>query len=259
MNDLQVFKNDDFGEVRMLQIEGEPWFVGKDVADILGYKNSQKAVRDHVDSDDKLTERIVLAGQKREIICINESGLYSLILSSKLETAKKFKRWVTSEVLPSVRNHGAYLTAEKLEEALTDPDTLIKLATTLKEEKARNKALELKIESDAPKVIFADAVATSNTSILVRELAKLITQNEITIGQKKLFEWLREKEFLIKKAGSDYNLPTQKAMNMKLFEIKETAVSRSDGNIDITRTPKVTGKGQTYFINTFLKGATENV
>lgn len=253
MNELQIFKNQEFGEIRTLSINGEPYFVGKDVADILGYTNTPKAIRDHVDDEDKLTERIVLSGQNREVIFINESGLYSLILSSKMPNAKKFKHWITSEVLPSIRKHGAYMTPQTIEEILLNPDTIIKLATELKEEKEKRQLLEAKVEADKPKTIFADAVAASNDAILVGELAKIIKQNGQPIGQNRLFEWLRKNNYLISRKGIDYNMPTQRAMELEVFRIKERAITNPDGSVRTTRTVLVTGKGQQYFINKFMK------
>ena len=252
--ELQVFNSTEFGSVRTATVNGEVMFVGKDVADILGYTNTAKAIRDHVDDEDKLTERIVLSGQNREAIFINESGLYSLILSSKLPNAKKFKHWVTSEVLPTIRRHGAYMTENTLEQALTSPDFLIKLATELKNEKEQRKALEEKVEQDKPKVLFANAVETAKTSILVGDLAKLIKQNGVDIGQKRLFEYLRENGYLMKN-GNSKNMPTQKGMSLGLFEVKERTISNPDGTVRVTKTTKVTGKGQTYFINKFLGNA----
>ena len=249
MNDLKVFENSEFGTVRTVIVNDEPYFVGKDVADILGYTNTPKAIRDHVDDEDKLTERIVLSGQNREVVFINESGLYSLILSSKMPNAKKFKRWVTSEVLPSIRKHGMYAT----EELLANPDLLISVAQELKAERERSKQLKQKIEKDKPKTIFADAVATSSTSILIGDLAKIIKQNGVDIGQKRLFSWLRENGYLIKRKGADWNSPTQKSMEMELFEVKETAITHSDGHVSVSKTTKVTGKGQQFFINKFLQ------
>ena len=251
-NKLEVFTNAEFGSVRTLTIDEKPYFVGKDVAEILGYSNTQKAIRDHVDDEDKLTERIVLSGQNREIIIINESGLYSLILSSKLPNAKRFKRWVTSEVLPSIRKHGAYMTDSTLEQALTSPDFLIKLATELKTEKEKRQALEVQAEENKPKVLFADAVSVSNTSILVGDLAKIIKQNGVNIGANRLFAWLRDNGYLIKRKGNDYNMPTQYSMDLGLFEVKETVITHSDGHTSISKTPKVTGKGQQYFVNKFF-------
>jgi len=258
MNGLKIFRNSEFGEVRTLGVNGEPYFIGKDVADILEYLNPQKAIRDHVDEEDKLTERIVLSGQRREVNLINESGLYSLILSSKMPKAREFKHWVTSEVLPAIRKHGAYMTGEKLEAMLQNPDTMIKLLQTLKAEKTAREAAEVnlveaneQIEQQRPKVVFADAVSASSTSILIGDMAKLLKQNGHEIGQKRLFDWLRNNGFLIRRYGADYNSPTQRGMEMKLFEIKETAISHSDGHVTISKTTKVTGKGQCYFVNLF--------
>ena len=256
MNEIQIFKSDSFGAVRTVEVEGVPYFVGKDVAEILGYSDTNKAIAMHVDDEDKiLNDKSSSSFGQRGATLINESGLYSLILCSKLPKAKQFKHWVTSEILPAIRKHGAYMTENTLEKALTSPDFLIQLATQLKEEQAQRKALEVQIEADKPKTIFADAVSVSKTSILVGELAKLLKQNGIEIGQNRLFAWLREKGYLISRKGTDYNMPTQKSMELKLFEIKENSITHSDGHTSITKTPKVTGKGQIYFINIFLKGA----
>lgn len=252
MNNLQIFENAEFGSVRTTTVNGEVMFVGKDVADILGYTNTQKAIRDHVDDEDKLTERIVLSGQNREVIFINESGLYSLILSSKMPNAKKFKRWVTSEILPSIRKHGAYMTPQKIEEVLLNPDTIIQLATNLKTEREKRVALESKVKQDKPLVAFANSVSVASTSILVGELAKLLKQNGVEMGQNRLFAWMRKNGYLISRKGTDYNMPTQRSMEMGLFKIKETTISHGDGHTSISKTPKVTGKGQIYFINLFL-------
>lgn len=254
MNEIQIFKNDSFGAVRTVEVEGTPYFVGKDVAEILGYSNTRDALARHVDSEDKADVVIHDGSQNRTMAVINESGLYSLILSSKLPKAKEFKHWVTSEILPTIRKHGAYMTENTLEKALTSPDFLIQLATQLKEEQAQRKALEQRVEADRPKVLFAEAVETSQTSILVGDLAKLIKQNGVDIGQKRLFAWLRENGYLIK-SGNSTNMPTQRSMDMKLFEVKERSISNPDGSVRVTKTTKVTGKGQTYFINIFLKGA----
>ena len=237
MTDLQIFNSPEFGAIRTIEKDGEPWFVGKDVAEILGYTNTPKAIKDHIDYEDKLTERIVMSGQSREAILINESGLYSLVLSSKLPTAKKFKRWVTNEVIPSIRKHGAYMTPETLEKVLLSPDTLMQLAQNLKDEQEKRKVLETKIEQDKPKVLFADAVASAKTSILIGELAKLLKQNGVDIGQNRLFEWMRQNGYLIRRQGSDYNMPTQRSMEQGLFEIKETTVVHADGHTHINKTP----------------------
>lgn len=251
MNELQIFESPEFGQVRTVVIENEPWFVGKDVAEVLGYSNPRKAIIDHVDREDK-TDGVTIRdsiGREQNPVCINESGLYSLILSSKLPNAKKFKRWVTSEVLPTIRKHGMYAT----EELLDNPDVAIAAFTALKAEREKRKLLEAKVEADKPKVIFAEAVDAAQTSILVGDLAKLLKQNGINTGQKRLFEWLRANGYLISRKGNDYNSPTQKSMELGLFEIKERTINNPDGSIRITKTPKVTGKGQVYFINKFLK------
>lgn len=247
MNELQTFKNQEFGSVRTLVINNEPWFIGKDVADVLGYKNQRDAISKHVDSEDKNTVAIhdgITRGNPNQTI-INESGLYALIFGSKLESAQKFKRWVTSEVLPALRKTGQYQVKELSGSEL--------MAKALIEAQNVLAAKDKQIEEMKPKALFADAVATSHTSILVGELAKILKQNGIEMGQKRLFAWLREKGYLIKRQGTDYNMPTQKAMDLGLFEIKEGSYVNGSGVNITTKTPKVTGKGQQYFINKFLQ------
>lgn len=239
-------------EIRTVEKNGEPWFVGKDVAAVLGYAKPENAIARHVDDEDKSTTPFQGTAYETRATIINESGLYSLILSSKLPNAKKFKRWVTSEVLPSIRKHGAYMTDQTLEQALTSPEFLIQLATQLKEEKEQRKQLEAKVEQDKPKVLFADSVSASKSSILVGELAKILKQNGVDTGQFRLFAWLRENGYLIKREGSDYNMPTQRSAEMGLFEVKQTIITHSDGHITTNKTPKVTGKGQVYFVNKFM-------
>lgn len=250
MNEIQTFHYLS-NEVRTIKQDGEPWFVLKDVCQILGLGTPAK-VAERLDPDEKGVNQIHTPGGKQEMTCINESGLYNVILRSDKPEAKPFRKWVTSEVLPAIRRHGAYMTPETIEKALTDPDTIIQLATTLKEERAARLALEAQAEADKPKVLFADAVATSKTSILIGELAKLISQNGISIGQNRLFAWMRDNGYLIRRKGSDYNMPTQRSMELCLFEIKETVVAHADGHTSTNKTPKVTGKGQQYFINLFL-------
>lgn len=252
MTDLQIFNSPEFGEIRTIEKNGEPWFVGKDVAIALGYNNPRDAFKKHIDEEDKGVAKCDTLGGTQETTIINESGLYSLVLSSKLPTAKKFKRWVTNEVIPSIRKHGAYMTPETLEKVLLSPDTLMQLAQNLKDEQEKRKALEAQIESQKPAVLFTGAVETSKTSILIGELAKMLKQNGVNIGQNRLFEWLRQHGYLIKRNGTDYNMPTQRSMDMGLFEIKETTINNPDGSIKINKTSKVTGKGQVYFINLFL-------
>lgn len=246
MNEVQLF-NFENHEVRSLLINSEPWFVGRDVAEVLGYKKPENAIANHVDDDDKTTTLIQGIGSnyKSKTMIINESGLYSLVLSSKLPSAKKFKRWVTSEVLPALRKTGQYQVKELSGSEL--------MAKALIEAQNVLAAKDKQIEQMKPKVVFADAVATSHTSILVGELAKILKQNGIDMGQKRLFAWLREKGYLIKRQGTDYNMPTQKAMELGLFEIKEGSYVNGSGVNITTKTPKITGKGQQYFINKFLQ------
>ena len=252
MTNLQVFQNAEFGSVRAVVMGDEPWFVGKDVTEILGYTNSSKALSDHVDEEDKLNNESLSSLGQRGGWIINESGLYSLILSSKMPTAKKFKRWVTSEVLPSIRKNGAYLTTAKLEEVMNNPDAWIKMLTALKDERLQKEQLQIELSEVTPKVVFADAVTVSDTTILIGELAKLLKGNGLEIGQNRLFERLRNEGYLIRRKGTDYNAPTQMAMELGLFKVKETAITHSDGHVTISKTTKVTGKGQQYFINRYL-------
>lgn len=248
MSDLQIF-NFNNKEIRTLAIEGEPYFVGKDVADILGYQNGSRDINRHVDEEDRHKAMIFDGNQYKETITINESGLYSLILSSKLPTAKKFKRWVTSEVLPTIRKHGAYMTDAKAAAIVTDKGSLADLLQQAAEQLKRK---DIQIEQMKPKALFADAVSTSDTPILVGELAKILHQNGVSMGQNRMFRWLRDNGYLISKKGTSYNMPTQRAMELGLFKIKENAITHSDGHVTITKTPKVTGKGQVYFVNKFV-------
>lgn len=254
MNQLQVFNNTEFGQVRTMMIKGSPWFVAKDVCECLGITKHRDAVS-RLDGDERGSVEVDTLGGTQQMAAVNEYGLYNLVLSSRKPSAKAFKRWITHEVIPAIRKHGAYMTGETLEQALTSPDFLIRLATELKTEQEARRLAEAQIEADKPKVLFADSVAASHGSILVGELAKLLNQNGIDIGQNRLFNWLRENGYLICRKGTDYNMPTQRSMEMQLFSIKETAITHSDGHVSISKTVKVTGKGQLYFVNKFLKGA----
>lgn len=250
MNELQIFNYQTY-DVRTVQKNGEPWFVLKDVCQVLGLSTPAR-VAERLDQDEvSLTHITDSMGRQQETTIINESGLYNVILRSDKPEAKPFRKWVTSEVLPSIHRHGAYMTPETIEAAILNPDTIIQLATTLKEERAARKALEAKAETDKPKVLFADAVNASHTSILVGDLAKLLRQNGVNIGQNRLFQRLRDEGFLIKD-GERRNMPTQRYMDSGLFQIKETTINNPDGSIRVTRTVKVTGKGQQYFINRYL-------
>ena len=259
MNEFQLFDFENH-KVRALSLNGKAYFVGKDVAAVLGYAKTANAINKHVDVEDKGVTKMMTPGGRQNIQIINESGVYSLIFSSKLPNAKKFKHWVTSEVLPAIRKHGAYMTDEKIEEVLTDPDTIIKLATQLKDEREQRlieqqlrKDAENQVQETKPKVLFADSVATSKSTILIGELAKILRGNGVDIGATRLFKWMREHGYLINRKGSDWNMPTQKAMNLGLFKIKETTINHSNGTTSISKTPKVTGKGQQYFVNKFMK------
>ena len=243
MNEM-IITNAEFGSIRIEMRNGEPWFIGSSIAKVLKYQNQQKAIRDHVDAEDKLTEQIVLAGQRREVTLINESGLYSLILSSKMEEAKRFKHWITSEVLPAIRKTGGY--------QQTEPQGKELLALAVLEAQKTIEEQNRTIERMRPKEIFADAVSASKTSILIGDLAKLIKQNGVDIGEKRLFQWMRENGYLIRKDGASYNMPTQKSMDLGVMEIKESTITQPNGNVRISRTPKVTGKGQRYFVNKIL-------
>lgn len=252
MTDLQIFKNPEFGEIRTLEEDGKILLCASDVAKALGYNKPNDAVARHCRATTKRSTPI--SGKMQEINFIPEGDVYRMIAHSKLPAAEKFESWVFDEVLPTIHKHGAYMTPDKLEEVLLKPDTLIQLAQNLKAEQEKRRALEAKVETDKPKVLFADSVEAAKTSILIGELAKLLKQNGINIGQNRLFQWLRNNGYLIKRKGSDYNMPTQRAMEMGLFEIKETTITHSDGHIHVSKTPKVTGKGQVYFVNLFLNG-----
>lgn len=254
-NELQVFSYEG-NEIRTIQRNGEPWWVLKDVCVVLEIGNSRD-VTTRLDEDEKAAVDIIDTSsngttQRRSVTVVSESGLYSTILLSRKPEAKKFKRWVTHEVLPAIRKHGAYVTPAKLEEIMNDPDAWINVLTALKEERAAKERLHLEAVKNKPKVLFADAVSVSNGTILIGELAKILKGNGIEIGQNRLFEQLRQDGYLIKRRGTDYNAPTQRAMELGLFKVKETAITHSDGHVTISKTTKVTGKGQQYFINLFL-------
>lgn len=254
MNEIKKFVSEKFGEIRTVTIDDEPWFVGKDVATALGYADTVNALKAHVDAEDKRGWQITTPSGTQQMTVINESGLYALILSSKLESAKEFKRWVTAEVLPSIRKHGLYATPVTIEAIIENPDYGIQLLQALKEERRQRAALESKVIQDAPKVTFADAVTQSDTTILVGELAKILKQNGVDIGQNRLFRWLRKNEYLIKRKGADYNMPTQYAMERGWFIIREKTIVKPDGSVKIVKTPRMTGRGQQYFVNCFLRG-----
>lgn len=251
MNELQIFKNNEFGEIRIVTKNNEPWFIATDVCSALDISNTSQALT-RLDDDEKNT--IILnegIGNPNKSI-VSEYGLYNLILASRKKEAKKFKRWITHEVIPTIRKHGAYMTSEVIEKTLCDPDYLIRLATNLKEEKAKRALAEAQIERNKPKVLFADSCEVAENSILIGEFAKRLKQNGYNIGQNKLFEWLRQHDYLCK-SGERKNLPTQYSMERGLFEVKTRIVSNPNGSMRTTSTTKVTGKGQIYFTNKFLR------
>lgn len=247
MNELQVF---DFKgqSVRSVMVDGAPWWVAKDVLEVLGLDTSH-GVRD-LEDDEKDLHIMETLGGKQEMTIVSEAGLYSLILRSRKPEAKEFKRWITHEVLPMLRKHGAYMTPETLEKTLTNPDFIIRLATELKQEQERRQALEAQHRIDQPKAFFADAVRASETCINIGDLAKLIDQNGVPMGRTRLFKWLRANGWLMK-SGNEINSPTQKGRAFGFFKIKENTIVKPSGEVLTTKTTRVTGKGQIYFVNRF--------
>lgn len=247
MKQLKVFENQEFGKVRVQEVNGDAWFCLKDICDVLEIGNvSQLKTRLKIDGV-IINEVIDNLGRTQEATFVNEANLYKTIFQSRKAEAEKFSDWVTSEVLPSIRKHGMYAT----DELLANPDFAIKVFEELKNEREEKKKLQQAIEQQKPKVLFAESVETSKSSILVGDLAKLIKQNGHDIGQNRLFDWLRDNGYLIK-GGESKNMPTQMAMELGLFEVKERAIDNPDGSVRVTRTTKVTGKGQIYFINKFI-------
>ena len=243
-------------QVRVLGHADAPIFILKDLCEAVGLSNTGAVIR-RLDKADITRIDVRSGGQMRNLAAVTEAGMYEVILRSDKPEAREFKRWVTHEVLPSIRKHGAYMTERTIEQVLTDPDTIIKLATDLKQERERRAELEHQREIDKPKVLFADAVATSKTEILVGDLAKILKGNGINIGANRFFVWLRANGFLVSRKGTDWNMPTQRSMELGLFRVKETAVTHSDGHVSVNKTPKVTGKGQQYFVERFLDGRFE--
>jgi anti-repressor protein len=251
MNQPQIF-NFEQNEVRTILINDEPYFIGKEIAELLGYANSRDALNKHVDPEDKLvlTSRIATLENipNRGLIGINESGLYSLAIKSGLPSAKNFQRWITKEVLPAIRKHGAYLTDQKAYDITHKPDSLADLLLQAGEQL---KQKDLVIQEMEPKALFTDAVRGSVNSCLVAELATILKQNGINIGQNRLFEWLRDNEYLCRD-GRRKNKPTQRSMDLKIMDVSEHVRTNSHGELVTKFTPLVTGKGQVYFVNKFL-------
>lgn len=249
---LQIFNNAEFGKIRTVKKNDVVYFAGSDVAKALGYAIPHKAVQTHCKG--VLKWNIPTDSGNQDVLFITEGDVYRLIMKSKLPSAERFESWVMDEVLPSIRKNGGYIAGQ---ETMTDDELLAKALMVANNKIAeRDRIIEhqkAKIEYDRPKTIFADAVATSNTSILVGDLAKIICQNGVQIGQKRLFAWLRDNGYLMK-SGSSYNMPIQRYVQQGLFEVKERSIQNPDGSVRITITPKVTGKGQLYFVNKFLGG-----
>ena len=251
MNELQIFNSEEFGEVRTVVLNSEPMFCLVDVCKALDIKNATDVAK-RLDDDERTRLNL---GRQGETNFVTESGLYAVILRSDKPNAKKFRKWITGEVLPSIRKNGGYIAGQ---ETLSDEELLSKaLMVAQRKIDEKNNIIAMqdsRIQGMIPKEIFADAVSASHTSILVGDLAKLICQNGVQIGQKRLFEWLRENNFLIK-SGASRNMPKQRYVEQGLFEVKESNIQNPDGSVRITKTTKVTGKGQVYFVNKFLKGA----
>ena len=252
MNELTIFNNDHFGQLRTVMINNQPWFVAADVCRALEIDDTGRAVG-RLDQDE--STRIEIAHPQNplktlEVLAVSEPGLYSLVLGSRKPEARMFKRWITHDVIPAIRSHGGYLTPELTERVLTDPDTIIRLATDLKQERSARIEAERRIAKDAPKVLFADAVSQTSNEILVGELAKMIRQNGHEIGQNRLYEQLRKDGYIMKNS----TIPTQRAMELQLFRIIERSVIQPNGTTRVTQTTKVTGKGQVYFINKYGGG-----
>lgn len=247
MTDIQIFKNEQFGEVRTIEKNGEPWFVAKDVCEAL--ELDRTAVR-RLDEDEKGVHSTHTLGGEQQIGVVSEAGLYTLVLGSRKPEAKAFKRWITHEVIPTIRRHGAYATETTIESIIADPESGIKLLQALKAEQERRREAEAIAEAQRPKALFADAVAASDNSILVGELAKILRQNGVETGQNRLFRWMRDNGYIMRYT----NVPTQYSMERGLMEVKERAINNPDGSIRITQTTKITGKGTLYFVNKFLGG-----
>lgn len=257
MNDIQVFNNEQFGEIRTAGTAQEPIFCAADICRALGYSNGRKAISDHCDDGDVTKRDTPTSSGVQSMTFVNESGMYSLIFGSKLESAKQFKKWVTSEVLPSIRKHGMYATEATVESMLNDPENAILMLQAYQRERKERLAAQQQVEKleqqaieDKPKVIYADAVKGSTSSCLIGELAKMIAQNGYPIGEKRLFQWLRDNHYLCS-YGERFNQPYQQYIEQGLFTMKQNVFS-VDGEMRTRNTTKVTGKGQIYFINKFI-------
>ena len=258
MDEMQVFKSEQFGQVRTVEQDGQTWFVAADVCRVLDIQNVTQAIS-RLDEDERAMLNI---GRLGEINVVSESGLYTLVLGSRKQEAKAFKRWITHEVIPAIRAHGGYLTPQKIEEALLNPDTLIRLAQDLKQERAqrleaqaKTDVLEERAREDAPKVHFAEAVESSKDDILIGEMAQILAQNGVKTGERRLFETLRKDGYLKKSKGADWNMPTQRSIELGVMRIVKRTVILPSGREEIRRTTKITGKGQVYFLDRYTQTA----
>ncbi len=253
-NNIKVFNYQGINEVRVIEgQDGDPWFVAKDVCDVLEISKYRDAIT-KLDDDERCPVKVDTLQGEQMMTAISESGLYTLIMRSNKPEAKQFRKWVTAVVLPSIRKTGMYATPETAEKILNDPDVMIEILKAYKAEREKVAALTTQVEENRPKVVFAEAVDTSKDSILVGQLAKILRQNGIEVGQNRLFEWLRNNGFLMSCRGERWNMPRQEYIEMGLFEIKKSVVNNPDGSTKVNHTPKITGKGQIYFINKFLEG-----
>ena len=253
MNGLAIFENSEFGKIRTIEENGNVLFCGSDVAKVLGYRRPNDALSLHCRYTVKHSIPHPQNPDKRiEMTFVPEGDVYRLIVHSKLPSAERFEKWVFDEVIPSIRKHGAYMTPEKIEEVLLNPDTIIRLAQEIKAEQEARRKLEAEAEVNRPKALFADSVSSSSDTILVREMAKILRQNGVKVGQNRLYQWLRENGYLIRQRGDDYNMPTQYSLEHELMTVKESTFTPADGEPKIWRTAKITGKGQLYFVNKFL-------
>lgn len=267
MNEIRIFENTEFGKLNVIYENEKAYFPATECARMLGYTNPYKAVGDHCRAPLTKREGVCITKnqygvetkQHIEMNFISEGDLYRLITHSKLERARAFESWVFDEVLPTIRKHGAYATDATIDRMIEDPDFGIKLLGQLKQEREERRKLEEKVQQDAPKVFFASSVECSGSEILVGEMAKLLKQNGVSVGQNRFFEMLRKDGFLISRNGADRNMPTQKSMEMGLMRIKESSITHADGHVTVTKTPKITGKGQVYFMNRYAESKQESM
>ena len=255
-NNIQVFSHDNFNIRTFTDKNGIIWFVARDIAEALEYNNVSKhnigKLIAHVPEVWRGRVPFSTPGGEQEMLCLTEQGVYFFLGRSDKPKALPYQLWIAGEVVPSIRKHGLYLTPQKQEELITNPDFIIKIAQALKDERSKSAALQAKIDVDKPKVIFADAVDASNDSILIGNLAKILRQNNVNIGQNRLFQWLRDNGYLMNCKGERWNFPTQHSIDLGLFNVKKVVINNPDGSTKITHTTKVTGKGQIFFINLFL-------